>query len=284
MKLTIPAVLLLGATCLAQPPAKVQVGKLVIESKTLPDADRRQVIRKFEHFTYDGSETGIREEFAERIRAALRDLGYMRAAVDEPTFSFATANRGERVANVTVKVDEGAQYRFGSIQFQNATLFPKDQLRKLFALQDGDLYSASKFADGLQHLRDLYQAEGYLNFVAAPQPERNEQSHTVEFLIDVDPGRQFYFGQLILDGLEPHAGAGQSLLNSWKTLQGKQYSPIVLQQWLVTNRSDWQDAKHTSQPISAKRCGDPITQMQVPESRVVNIKLSFPQTNPFGSH
>lgn len=267
----------LGQHCLAQSAVKVQVGKLVIESNTLPHADREQVIRKFQHFTYDGSQTGIREEFGERIRQALRDLGYVNAVVNEPAFSFTTNRRG-RIANVTVNVNEGTQYRLGSIQFQDAKLFPANQLRKAFAFQDGDLFNATKFGTGLQQLQNLYAEAGYLNFVATPQLERNEFSRTVDFVIDVDEGQQFHFGHLVLDGLEPHVGAGQSLLNSWKTLQGKQYSPTVLHQWLVANKSDWQDGSHWQ---AGTHKSNPITTMQ-DESRAVNVKLSFPRIRPLG--
>lgn len=270
----------LGQDRLSGSPVKVQVGKLIIESSTLPQADREQVIREFQHFTYDGSETGIREEFGERIRQALRDLGYFNANVDEPMFSF--TNRRKRVANVTVLVDEGKQYRLGSIQFQDEKLFPANQLRQAFALQDGDLFNATKFGSGLQNLQNLYQEAGYINFVATPQLERNDFSRTVDFVIDVDEGQQFHFGHLVLDGLEPHVGAGYALLNSWKTLQGKQYSPTVLHQWLVANKSDWQDGKYKSRPISALCCGDPIETMPDAESSAVNVKLSFPRTKPLG--
>jgi Surface antigen variable number repeat len=264
----------LGQDRLVGSPAKVQVGKLVIESETLPASDRSQVIRQFQHFTYHQNEFGIREEFGERIREALRDLGYINPVVEEPTFSLITTDRGARIANVTVKVDEGEQYRIGKIQFQDAKLFPTSQLRQAFALQEGDLFNASKFYDGLQHLQNLYQEAGYINFVAAPQEDKHESSHTVDFVIDLDEGQQFSFGHLTLDGLEPRAGAGQALLNSWKTtLQGKQYSPILLHQWLVTNRSNWQAGTHTS---------DPITTMPSPESRVVNVKLSFPEAKAPG--
>ena len=150
----------LGQHCLCEPSIKVHIGKLVIESTTLPNADRRQVIHQFQHFTYDESELGIREEFGDRIREALQDLGYLSPAVDEPTFSLITTDQGERIANVTVKVDKGDQYRLGKIQFQDATLFPTSQLRQVFALQDGDLFNRSKFAEGLQQMQNLYQAAG----------------------------------------------------------------------------------------------------------------------------
>lgn len=259
----------LGRHCLAESPGRAQIAKLVIESGTLPDADRRQVIHEFQHHTYYQYELSI------RIQYALRNLGYARAVVDEPTFSFTTAERGERVANVTVNVNEGTQYRLGRIEFEDTKLFPTSQMRRLFALKKGDLYDASKIVDGFENLRRLYEAAGYAEVVVDPQEERNEQLRTIDLVLDVQKGWKYYFGHLILDGLEPHAGAGRSLLNSWKTLQGKQYSPIVLQQWLMTNRSDWQAGRH--------KC-DPITQMPDGESRVVNMKLSFPQINPFGSH
>lgn len=261
-----------GQQCLSGSPAKVQIRKLLIESPTLPDADRRQVIREFQHHTYYQHEISI------RIQYALRNRGYAFAVVDEPTFSHTTANWGEKIANVTVKVNEGERYRLGSIEFLGTKLFPANRLRNLFPLQDGDLFNASKFGIGLQNLQNLYLAAGYAQVAVVPTMERNEQSHTVDLTLDVQQGFQYYFGHLILDGLEPHAGAGQSLLNSWKSLQGKQYSPSLLQQWLVANRSDWQAAgTHTSPPTSATRCGEGITEVANGESRVVNIKLSFPE-------
>jgi outer membrane translocation and assembly module TamA len=195
-------------------------------------------------------------------------------------FSLRTTDRGKRIAEVTVTVNEGTQYRLGSIEFQNKKLFPTGQMRKLFALQDGDVFNGSKFVNGMENLRRLYEAAGYAEAVVVPQEERNEQLHTVDWVLDVQEGWQYHFGRLILDGLEPHAGAAQSLLNSWKTIHGKQYNPIVLQQWLMANRSDWRPAKHTSRPIPAGLCADPITQVPDGELRVVNVKLSFPEISP----
>src|ERR1700751_5284049 len=185
----------LGQHCMAQSPVKVHIGKLAIESDTLPDADRRHVIHEFLHRTYYQAELSI------RIQYALRNQGYAFAVVYEPTFSLITMNRGERIANVTVKVDEGERYRLGKIQFQDAKLFPTSQLRQLFPFQDGDLFNRSKFADGLDHLMKFYQAAGYAQFAAIPTPARDEFSRTVDFVIDVDEGKQYSFGRLILDGL-----------------------------------------------------------------------------------
>lgn len=263
------AVVGFGQNCFAESPVKVEVAKLIIKSQTLPEANRKQVIREFQGRTF------FQVELSTRLQYALRNLGYLKAVVEEPTFSFIKSGREEKIATVSVKVDEGEQYRLGSIQFQGAKLFPANEMRKQFPLQKGELFNVSKFGNGLQDLQKLFADAGYFNVVVVPQPLMNEKSHTVDFLLDVQQGPQYHFGRLILDGIEPHAGAGQSLLNSWKTVQGKQYNPVALQHWLKVNRSNWQHGKHE---------WDPITPMSDPESRVVNIKLSFAQYNPFQPH
>jgi len=44
---------------------------------------------------------------------------------------------------------------------------------------------------------------------------------------------------LRLEGIEPVAGEGKSLLASWKTMQGKQYNPKALKTWLASETADW---------------------------------------------
>src|SRR5260370_5219565 len=60
----------LGRACFAESEDNnIRIGKLVIESNSLPDADRERIIHLFQRKTYFQSEIG------ERIRVALRDLG-----------------------------------------------------------------------------------------------------------------------------------------------------------------------------------------------------------------
>ena len=59
----------------------------------------------------------------------------------------------ERIA-VTVYVDEGQQYRFEEIRFQNNRAIGNvDALRKLFPFEDGDIFSREKIVKGLDNLR-----------------------------------------------------------------------------------------------------------------------------------
>src|SRR5437879_4389351 len=147
----------LGQPCPNELDRCVRINKLVIESKRLPVADRERIIRLFEQKSYAEGEVGI------RIQYALRKVGYYKAVVDEPTFAFPT--KGKAIANVTVKMEPGAQYRLGEIRFRRATVFPAAQLRSVFLLRRGELFDSTKFSRGLDDLRKLYGTRGYVNTV-----------------------------------------------------------------------------------------------------------------------
>jgi hypothetical protein len=256
-----------GPLCFAQSSEGIQIRKLVIESSTLPNRDRKQVVRQFEGCRYEGASDPVAQELGERIRAALRNLGYFEAAAADPKMSFVASDRRKRIADVRVRVQAGAQYRLGEIQFTGAKAFPAARVRAVFQLQKGELFNATKFGAGLEHLRTLYGTAGYINLVAIPQPIKDDSRHVIDWTVDIEEGKTYNFGRLILDGPEPHAGAGYALLDSW-TLEGKRYNPVVMREWLVANQSNWQDGS---------RVADPTTFMSDPETGVVNVKLSFPE-------
>ena len=147
--------------------------------------------------------------------------------------------RGE-IANVTVKVNPGAQYFLGEIHFLRATVFSPNQLRNVFSHRKGDdLFDATKFSAGLDHLRELSGTRGYVNTVANPVVTTDESRGTIDLVLEVDEGQAYDFGRLYLEGVEPHSGAGKALLNSWKPLEGRRYNPVELQHWLLANHFDW---------------------------------------------
>ena len=169
------------------------------------------------------------------------------------------------MAQVTVKVKQGTQYRLGEIHIQKATIFPSTRLRNLFSLRRGEIFNVGKIVEGLEDLRKLYETKGYVNFAAVPEESIDESRRTIDLVVDVDEGKPYNFGKLYLDGVEPYAGAGQALLNSWKTLEGKRYNSLELQHWLLAHHLDWKVGTRVSD--SMKMTPDPV-------SPVVNVKLT----------
>lgn len=242
------------------PAGDVWIHRFIIDSKNIPEPERNRLIRSFLHRTY------AEAELQTRIQVAVRDLGYYKAIVDEPRVSLVGQQEDRKNADVTVWIDAGAQYRLGEIRFLKAGVFPADRMRKVFPMQSGNLFAVSSVRIGLEELRKLYVTRGYVNFVAVPQPEIDEFHRTIALTIDVDEGKPFNFGRLILQGIEPHPGAGRTLLESWKAMEGRRYNPVVLKRWLLANRSDW-PARKPLQRLA--------TTVQDYRSSVVNVELVF---------
>lgn len=160
----------------------VRISNLIIESDSLPRADRERITRLFQQKTY------LQSEIADRIQIAFRNLGYIKAVIRESDISFTAQQEGRNVAGVIVKVEPGGQYRLREIYIQNATIFPSSQLRELFSLQSGDLLNATKVGQGLENLRNLYATRGYVNSVASPEISIDESHRIIDLHIFVDEG------------------------------------------------------------------------------------------------
>ncbi len=192
----------------------IRINKLVLVSNSLPDAERRRIIGLFEKKTYPQGEIG------ERIQQAIRDMGYFKAIVHEPKFSFSTPEDRRR-ASVIVTVEPGAQYRLGEIRIENASVFPAAQIRMLFSLQRGEIFNPTKFSVGLDKIRSLYATQGYVDLVAVPKPIIDESHRTIDLVVVVDENNPYNFGRLYLEGVEPHPGAGKAALRLVEAVRGQ---------------------------------------------------------------
>ncbi len=216
-------------------PETIHVRRLTIISSNLPEAEGERIVHGLQ-----GIETDARgEELSERVRQYLRDAGYFNARAEDMQVSGITETQAGRSADFSVRVEPGARYTLGDITFQDAKAFSSDQLRRQFSLRGGELLYAAEISKGLENLRNLYAAKGYANFVAIEKPMIDKTRHVVDIIIVINEGRPVSFGSLRLEGMEPFAGAGRSLLASWKDMQGKLYNPEVLRQWLAANTSGW---------------------------------------------
>ena len=159
--------------------------------------------------TYDATKL---EDDMELVREALQNRGYFKGNVGQPQtkirdtghsgFHIPLVQRGPgKAMDITVPIEEGDQYRLGSITFKGNKAVPNTQaLRSLFPMKDGEIFSRQKIAKGLDNLKSAYGTQGYINFTSVPNPSLDEQKKLVSFEIDVDEGKQFSVRRIEFQG------------------------------------------------------------------------------------
>jgi outer membrane protein insertion porin family len=157
--------------------------------------------------TYDASKL---EEDTERVRRAMQDRGYFKAAVADPIthirneggLSFLTfrPRKGKRI-DIKIPVDEEQRYRLGGVTFTgNAHVQNVKALRAQFPTKDGEFFNATAVGKGLENLRKAYNSLGYINFTAVPTPRVDDAKHEVFLDIDIDEGKPFTVSRIEFQG------------------------------------------------------------------------------------
>jgi outer membrane translocation and assembly module TamA len=239
----------------------VQVRTLTIVSNDLPDAERMQIVQAIQGHSYPLSEV------SERVLQHLRDHGYANAHAEIPQLAAILLAPPAKSLDLTVQISAGAIYTLSEIRFEHASFRP-DVLRSQFSIADGSVFNATAIGKGLDNLKNAYQSLGFINFGAIPKLQYDEAHHTVALTIDIDEGAQYFFGRLLLDGVEPHPGMTQALEAAWKPLEGGNYNPRILAQWLGKNATFIPNAQAAPEKYVSVLIDD--------DGHRVNVQLEFP--------
>ena len=81
-------------------------------------------------------------------------------------------------------------------------VFPSQELRKQFPMNDGDVLDASKIKEGLGDLIRLYQSRGYIDFAATPETITDDKSAMISLVMVLDEGKQFRVGKVVTYNLD----------------------------------------------------------------------------------
>jgi outer membrane protein insertion porin family len=198
---------------------KVKMGKVSFTGNTMFGGSRLERAMKYSrpvgappwfywfHRTYDKERV---EADLENIRTLYQEHGYYTALVKEPQikmvdthsrwpFFFYSWGRGKRV-DITIGVEEGPQYRLGKFVIRGNKLLKQEVLAGVLRMKTGDIFDLSKVRKALEDYKKLYGEFGYINFVATPDPERDDKRHLVNLALDFDEEKQFIVHRIEFSG------------------------------------------------------------------------------------
>ena len=123
--------------------------------------------------------------------------GYVKFKYENPVV---TVSEDRRWVYITIYVDEGEQYKMGSLDFSGDVLFPKDELFDELTLREGDDFSITKRNQDIQHLSEKVQDLGYAFVNVIPKMNVKDESKTVDIDYSFEKGNLVYFGEINISG------------------------------------------------------------------------------------
>ncbi|MGD0956674.1 MAG: outer membrane protein assembly factor BamA [Candidatus Acidiferrales bacterium] len=158
------------------------------------------------------------EDLEVGVRGLYQDHGYFKVVVDVKDLKTIDVNRGGipgpwpgigakhgKATNITISIEEGAQYRMGKLTFRSADpdqglIFPAALLQRAFPLKEGDIFDADKVRKSLESFRKLYGDYGYIDFNAEPNFDIDDAKKVVNLTLAFDQQKQFFVRRIEFSG------------------------------------------------------------------------------------
>jgi outer membrane protein assembly factor BamA len=209
------------------------------------------------------------DDIEDTTRSIWEDQGYFKAIVTVSAKVVPSGSDASRKHySVVIHVDGGLQYRLGSVQFSamadsdydihenpsgptliqekasafdnlgpgdpaRRPIFPREELRSLFPLQEGDVLDAHKVGQGLVALRDLYADNGYIDIMATPITDFDDEHQLISLQVRLYEQKQYRVGKLAISGLD--ANTKNSLI--WKLKSGDIFNAQLFRAFFKDNES-----------------------------------------------
>ncbi len=143
-----------------------------------------------------------------RVEDYYLNRGYVTARIGQPRLEYTDGESGMfkkgavKWIKMIIPVDEGDQYRLGTLEFEGLTVLKEEFVRDYIKLQPGEIYNESKFKKAYENLRDLYGTLGYFQWTASTQRTPDAERKVVDVVVSMDEDLQYFVGQIGFVGNE----------------------------------------------------------------------------------
>lgn len=102
---------------------------------------------------------------------------------------------------IKVTVHEGDRFRWGNIRIEGDTReVPKAELEKLVKIKPGRWYERQQMMALLEQIQNRMGSAGYAFSEVNVQPQPNPETKTVDFVLNIEPGRKIYVNEINISG------------------------------------------------------------------------------------
>lgn len=143
--------------------------------------------------------------FRELLNTSVRPLYEVRGRVQVafPKIAAEPAPGDVNGLKITVEVVEGETFDLGQVHVEGTASMNK-ALLQVADLTVGDIANFMEVQAALQRIDARMRQEGYMKVASRAEREVNDADRTVDLVLQVEPGPQFHFGKLFIEGLDVH--------------------------------------------------------------------------------
>lgn len=147
------------------------------------------------------TKTGILDEDVlkndlQLIAAYYFDHGFLEAKVAEPKLNL----RDPRHIEIEIAIEEGPQYRFGTIDFKGDVLTTKEDLFNRIKIKRQDIYSNTAIRRDITALTEAFADRGYANVEITPQPTVDPKNLVVHLVFEIEKKKPVTFERIQVTG------------------------------------------------------------------------------------
>ncbi len=133
----------------------------------------------------------------ERLKAFYHDHGYLDVKVAQPDVRLI---EDDKYLQLAIEINEGPQYKTGSIDIKGDLLKPKAELLEQVSLTPGEVFSRGELRNSVIALTDLYADQGFAYVNVAPLTNQNKEELLVDLVLDIEQGTKVYVERVEIRG------------------------------------------------------------------------------------
>lgn len=159
----------------------------------------------------------------ENIRSHYLNRGYADFSISS---SQVTITPDRKEIYITINIDEGERYIFGSVEIQGDLPVPREELEDRIVIREGDAFSRQLLIESRSGIADRLADDGYAfaNINIIPRSDTEERRVDVRF--DVEPGKKVHVRRISFTG---HVATEDIVYRrELRQFEGAQYSPAAV--------------------------------------------------------
>jgi outer membrane protein assembly factor BamA len=131
---------------------------------------------------------------------------------------------------VTVTVNEGPVYSLGNIRFAGISAGDAQEVQRAANFQANDFANFDDINAGLERVYKRFKSKGYLRVAGKIERNIHDDEHTVDLVVNIDPGQLYSMGKLEITGLD--ITSEPAIRKMWAIKTGEPFQPEYPQSFL----------------------------------------------------